>query len=475
MTVIDYQQSVEVNDQVGFQAIIDYCSKPVTQIDNNVNQSTDDSLDKQIEQVLATFNSESNNINIVSQIPDLSQGDISEIPKQNTSQPDDNLNEIYQASSGEIQSLFNFHQELQVPEINNNYTTTISNETVSSSMNNNWNFFQSEPQQNYYNDTVSSSDMVPRTITIESNSSLNNFSEEQLAQVYDLFNLLKPAVQDNTINSTPVEKISKTKTKKYKVTKASNNVNLSIQPRIPKGSKNSSQKIKFDYKNINIPYEILYQENLRNVARSSIDDQTERDNIRNLKDGLLNQNVCKINRTKFTRHTMEQLENLVISLTYDVKYEKNTKYATEDPYQQEFTRVQIDPSNNLPLNSTRCGLCAYCPDIKFFNIKDSSYSQHLACNHGIFTNNYIAPDPYNYANYYVKKHDGIKDRKTTAKERLRKAVICPACHDRVEVNCSISTRGERPLINYLRHFKDKHRQSKLRESHDKIGYFEEFQ
>jgi hypothetical protein len=164
--------------------------------------------------------------------------------------------------------------------------------------------------------------------------------------------------------------------------------------------------------------------------------------------------ITNIRRTRFIRGSLEGLNGL----HEDIRYEKNPCFSIERPYEPEFISYQVDKSNNLPYNETRSGLCPYCPEIKFRNFKTSTYSQHLALWHGIHTDNYLTPNPSHFGVYRLCKNRNLETRKTQAHSSNKKGVVCPVCHEVIEVGCSKATR-DKPLSGYLRHFRDAHRRS----------------
>lgn len=164
--------------------------------------------------------------------------------------------------------------------------------------------------------------------------------------------------------------------------------------------------------------------------------------------------VTNIRRTRFIRGSLEALNGL----HEDIRYEKNPCFSIERPYEPEFISYQVDKSNNLPYNETRSGLCPYCPEIKFRNFKTSTYSQHLALWHGVHTDNYLTPNPSHFGVYRLCKNRNLETRKTQAHSSNKNGVVCPVCHEVIEVGCSKATR-DKPLSGYLRHFRDAHRRS----------------
>ncbi|KAM9893585.1 hypothetical protein OXX79_009250 [Metschnikowia pulcherrima] len=159
-----------------------------------------------------------------------------------------------------------------------------------------------------------------------------------------------------------------------------------------------------------------------------------------------------INRRRFVRGSLDGLAGL----HPNVAYEKNLSFDLSRPYQQEFTRVELDPATGAPIMETRSGLCCYCEDLHFYELKNSCYSQHMSHSHGVYTDNTLAPDAIIPGDYNLSKKF-TPGRKTIPHARDRPGVVCPACLDVVEVRCWKSTSEKKPLSNYLRHFKDQHR------------------
>ncbi|QBM87161.1 protein of unknown function DUF4451 [Metschnikowia aff. pulcherrima] len=169
--------------------------------------------------------------------------------------------------------------------------------------------------------------------------------------------------------------------------------------------------------------------------------------------------VCDINRRRYVRESLDGLEGL----HPNVAYEKNYLFNISHPYQQEFTRVELDPTTGAPIKETRSALCCYCEDLRFYELKNSCYSQHMSHSHGVYTDNSLAPDPILQGKYSMSKKF-TPGRKTTPRPRDHPGVVCPVCLDLIEVCCWSSTREKNPLSNYLRHFRDKHRVEKRKET-----------
>ncbi|KAJ8139956.1 hypothetical protein OY671_006845, partial [Metschnikowia pulcherrima] len=160
----------------------------------------------------------------------------------------------------------------------------------------------------------------------------------------------------------------------------------------------------------------------------------------------------EINRRRFVRESLDGLAGL----HPNVAYEKNPLFGLSRPYQQEFTRVELDPTTGVSIMETRSALCCYCEDLHFYELKNSCYSQHMSHSHGVYTDNTLAPDAIIPGDYNLSKKF-TPGRKTIPHARDRPGVVCPACLDVVEIRCWKSTSEKKPLSNYLRHFKDQHR------------------
>lgn len=187
---------------------------------------------------------------------------------------------------------------------------------------------------------------------------------------------------------------------------------------------------------------------LVNKARRSPETQDHTKNLIH----LLDQSECTIKRERFERKSLDKYD---LSID-DLIYEFNENFSISAPYQQEFTRIKVCPKTKMPIPATRSALCAYCKELNFFELKNSSYSQHMCHTHGIFTNDYLTPDPLFLGSYFVKKPCSLP-RKTNRRSREREGVVCPVCYTVVEVRCWKTKLEQNPFSNYLRHFKKEHR------------------
>lgn len=203
----------------------------------------------------------------------------------------------------------------------------------------------------------------------------------------------------------------------------------------------------FDYSKVNVPA-VLVPAMLSNRAKNEPIDSKYVSKLVT----LFEQDECRIERTIFKRESLKALEGL----HDNVIYERNKEFSPNAPYQQEFTRIELCADTKRPIPSSRSALCAFCEDLNFYELKNSSYSQHMCHTHGIFTNNYLTPDPLFLGCYKVQKPI-ICQRKTNRRARQRQAVVCPVCYDVIEIRCWKSKLDKNPFSNYLRHFKKEHR------------------
>ncbi|CUM67916.1 uncharacterized protein PRCAT00005627001 [Priceomyces carsonii] len=250
-----------------------------------------------------------------------------------------------------------------------------------------------------------------------------------------------------------------------------------FKPR-PKGSKRIIEiKRDFSYDHLDVPTLIDESPELRNDAKNSPwvgwAETYSRKLVRLLNDD--ENKICNIKRTRYVRHN---LEAIVKHMHIDVIYEKNSNFDISRPYEPQYIRyiIDLDSSPVLPFNHTRCGLCPYCPAISFYDIKTSAYAQHLSLQHGIYTDNFLTPNPLYYGHYRIKKPENRsrkEKRKTQAHELQRDGIVCPCCYEIVGVNCSKKTANTKPLTNYMRHFRDNHIYCK--DKSDPYKYFNKYE
>lgn len=226
--------------------------------------------------------------------------------------------------------------------------------------------------------------------------------------------------------------------------------------RVTKPKNKRKSKRLFDYAGAQVLQELNSSLKLQNVARNPEANESWRKQLVLLYD----QQLCEIKRTQLKRGSLDT----ILEMHQNVLYETNAGFGPDKPYQQEFTRTELDPITKEPLMYTRSGLCAFCDDLHFYELKNSCYSQHLCHLHGIYPDNFLTPDPLHIGKYLVTK-GGSPKRKTKPRKRPHDCVVCPGCYELVEIRCWESTLGKNPFANYLRHFKEKHRVNKYLESY----------
>lgn len=222
---------------------------------------------------------------------------------------------------------------------------------------------------------------------------------------------------------------------------------------------NPKPKVQIHYPTENMCYTIELAPQLDNCARGPERSETGyKSKCVKLFEGKAYDELSHIVRTRYV-WTRESFE----SLRHDgMVYEYNEYFDVSRPYQQQFTRVEHE--NGIMKNDTRSALCAYCEQPNFYELKNSCYAQHMSHLHGIFTDDYLTPNPIYPGRYLVAKNSN-PNRKTVARVRECDSVVCPACYEVAEVRCWKSTLALKPLSNYLRHFKEKHRVARNRDTY----------
>lgn len=158
----------------------------------------------------------------------------------------------------------------------------------------------------------------------------------------------------------------------------------------------------------------------------------------------------------------------IVDLVTRITYLQNNDFNIYNPYDPQYTRYEIDESGKL-INETKCGLCAFCNEVKFLPFKNSSYLSHMTLEHGIFSDNFVVPEGTNFGKYLVPKGDEREPEKTKEIEGLQ----CPACLEIVEMNCWSTKKN--PLLKYFRHYKKEHvkdnkKQSKIQSKINPLDY-----
>lgn len=298
-------------------------------------------------------------------------------------------------------------------------------------------------QQNYYMDTGITNYKYPH----------NRYNHNTAINGDKLINMIHSSIQNPSI-TTINEKIPRSH---CSPPRRSHNIS--------KGSKISKRrqtaKEFYDYSGVkDRGYKhVIQQTNLRNIAKLESEEDIEKKIEPILVRFKRNEEarVINIKRTRYVRGNLDCLDGL----HENTRYEKNLLFGIDRPYEPEFIRFNVNPQTKLPDNTTRAGLCAYCPEIEFRNLKTSTYAQHLTLWHGIHTDNYLTPNPSHYGVYKLCKNKNLDTRKTTARVSSRNGVVCPVCHEVVETECSKKT-NDKPLSGYLRHFRDYHRQTQFK-------------
>lgn len=132
-----------------------------------------------------------------------------------------------------------------------------------------------------------------------------------------------------------------------------------------------------------------------------------------------------------------------------IKYHKSPNFNINNPYEPQYTRFETDESG-FENNETKCGLCAYCKEVRFLPFKNSSYLSHMTLGHGVFADNFIIPEGINFGKYVVPRDKEHEPDKTKEIDGLQ----CPACLEVIEMSCWKTK--ENPLLKYFRHYKKEH-------------------
>lgn len=139
-----------------------------------------------------------------------------------------------------------------------------------------------------------------------------------------------------------------------------------------------------------------------------------------------------------------EIDELTDSVSF-ITYERLPKFDINNPYEPQYYRYELS-QDGKQIPESKCGLCAFCPLVKFKPFKNSSYLSHLTLEHGVFANGFLIPEALYYGDYqFIRSRQDMK---------YRKAVQCPACLAVVELSCWKNKSN--PLLSYFRHFKKKH-------------------
>lgn len=114
------------------------------------------------------------------------------------------------------------------------------------------------------------------------------------------------------------------------------------------------------------------------------------------------------------------------------------------------SRFEVNAIGEKVLDS-KCGLCPYCYDTKFFCLKNSAYGGHLILRHGIYPSNCLIPEGLNYGDYLMRK---VGKLGTWIQGY---GLECPECHEIIRVG-----KMGYELAPYFRHWNNNHRKVELR-------------
>lgn len=134
----------------------------------------------------------------------------------------------------------------------------------------------------------------------------------------------------------------------------------------------------------------------------------------------------------------------MVSLVF---YEASPKFNENIPYEPQYFRYELDEYNNI-VGESKCGLCAFCPEVKFYPFKNSSYLSHMTLMHGVFANNYVVPE-----GLYVGKYK-LNRTSYSRKKNVVEGLQCPVCFETIPIKCWKTK--DNPLLSYFRHFKKLH-------------------
>lgn len=165
--------------------------------------------------------------------------------------------------------------------------------------------------------------------------------------------------------------------------------------------------------------------------------------------GDISSMLCLHQRTRYDRDIWE-----LHGTVSNIAYKTSSAYSAEVPYEPQYYRFELD-SQGQRINMSKSGMCPYCPQVRFLPFKNLSYLSHLTLEHGIFSNNFLTPEGLAHGQYRINKSSKNTSKSTKeGKERLVDGIVCPHCHDVIEVGCWSLKHNK--LLNYFRHFKIVH-------------------
>lgn len=131
----------------------------------------------------------------------------------------------------------------------------------------------------------------------------------------------------------------------------------------------------------------------------------------------------------------------------NVFYKTSTQFNENTPYEPQYFRYELD-ENHKVVGESKCGLCAFCPEVRFYPFKNSSYLSHLTLMHGVYANNFVVPEGLNVGKYMLNRSSYSR------KKNIIEALQCPVCFETIPIKCW-KTKSN-PLLSYFRHFKKMH-------------------
>lgn len=149
--------------------------------------------------------------------------------------------------------------------------------------------------------------------------------------------------------------------------------------------------------------------------------------------------LCVLQRQYFVRDISSIFDKVTL-----VCYIRLRHSGLDAPYEPQYYRYEVGEAGQL-VGETKCGMCSFCPTVRFFPLKNLCYLAHLSLEHGVYANGFVVPEGRYYGTYEKTTPTGTKQVW---------GIQCPACFEPVEVGCSKLKAN--PLLTYFRHFKKRH-------------------
>lgn len=137
----------------------------------------------------------------------------------------------------------------------------------------------------------------------------------------------------------------------------------------------------------------------------------------------------------------------ITDMVSGIIYETSSKFNENIPYEPQYFRYELDEYNHI-VGESKCGMCAFCPQIRFFPYKNSSYLSHMILMHGVFANNFVVPEGLYVGRYKLNRTSYRR------KKNVIEAIQCPVCFLIIPIRCWKTKTN--PLLSYFRHFKKLH-------------------